>query len=122
MSRGEQESKDDRREKKPETLEGMPDSGSSTSDEEDESGFGGLTAAGAHLGVGAILYLQTMKTMTVLFLVLTILNLPVYFLYSQTTLNNKYGNLDIAFQYFTYGNFGGKLKMCSSAEIDFKEP
>ena len=110
MSRGEQESKEDKKKRKPPTLEGMPDSGSSTSEEEEECGFGGLTAAGAHVGVGAILYLQTMKTMTMLFLVLTILNLPVYFIYSQTTLNNKYGDLDIAFQYFTYGNFGGNLQ------------
>ena len=67
---------------RPETLKDLPDSQSESSELEDEVGFGGLTAAGAHLGVGAILYLQTMKTFLVLFFMLTILNLPVYFIYS----------------------------------------
>lgn len=80
FSRG--DTTEERKDRKPPTLQEMPDSGSSTSEDEEECGFMGLTAAGAHLGVGAILYLQTMKTMTMLFFVLTILNLPVYFLYS----------------------------------------
>lgn len=82
LSRG---SVDEHRGNKPESLKTLPDSPSDSSELEDEVGFGGLTAAGAHLGVGAILYLQTMKTFALLFLVLTIFNLPVYFLYSQTT-------------------------------------
>jgi hypothetical protein len=100
-------------------LKDLPESESESSELEDEVGFGGLTAAGAHLGVGAILYLQTMKTFCVLFFILTVINLPVYFIYSQTTLGNDYGSLDIAFQYFTFGNFGRIKEDCSSVPITF---
>jgi hypothetical protein len=114
LSRGDT---DERKIPRPETLMDLPDSESESSELEDEVGFGGLTAAGAHLGVGAILYLQTMKTFCVLFFILTVLNLPVYFLYSQTTLGNDYSSLDIAFQFFTFGNFGRIKKDCSSVPV-----
>lgn len=103
MSRGDT---DERKIVKPDSLHDLPTTESESSELEDEVGFGGLSAAGAHLGVGAILYLQTMKTFCVLFFILMILNLPVYFIYSQTTINNNYTRLDVAFQYFTFGNFG----------------
>ena len=45
--------------------------------------------------------------------------MPVYFLYSQTTLNNEYGDLDKVFQYFTFGNLGGMLEQCSSTSMTF---
>lgn len=73
---------DDHKGARPDSLKDLPDSPSDSSELEDEVGFGGLTAAGAHLGVGAILYLQTMKTFALLFFILTIMNLPVYFIYS----------------------------------------
>ena len=104
---------------RPESLKDLPPSESESSELEDEVGFGGLSAAGAHLGVGAILYLQTMKTFCVLFFILTILNLPVYFIYSQTTHNNDYTRLDTVFQYFTFGNFGRIKGTCSSVPVTF---
>ena len=110
---------DDHKGARPESLKDLPDSPSDSSELEDEVGFGGLTAAGAHLGVGAILYLQTMKTFALLFLVLTIFNLPVYFIYSQTTVGNDYTALNTAFQYVTFGNFGGTNKACSSTRLTF---
>jgi hypothetical protein len=110
---------DDRKGARPETLKGLPESPSDSSELEDEVGFGGLTAGGAHLGVGAILYLQTMKTFALLFLILTIFNLPVYFVYSQATQKNDYGDLNAAFQYFTVGNLGGTNRACSSTPITF---
>lgn len=38
-------------------MNDLPDSASESSGDEDEGGFGGLTSAGAHLGIGAVLYL-----------------------------------------------------------------
>jgi hypothetical protein len=115
---------DDHKGARPDTLKDLPDSPSESSELEDEVGFGGLTAAGSHLGVGAILYLQTMKTFALLFFILTIFNLPVYFIYSQTTENNDYRSLDTVFQHFTFGNLGGTNAACSSIplSLDASEP
>lgn len=110
---------DDHKGARPDSLKDLPDSPSDSSELEDEVGFGGLTAAGSHLGVGAILYLQTMKTFALLFFILTILNLPVYFIYSQTTARNDYSDLNTVFQYFTFGNLGGTNRACSSIPITF---
>ena len=118
LSRGDT---DERKMARPESLKDLPPSESDSSELEDEVGFGGLTAAGAHLGVGAVLYLQTMKTFCVLFFILTILNLPVYFVYSQTTHGNDYTRLDTVFQYFTFGNFGRIKEGCSSVPVTFSE-
>jgi hypothetical protein len=66
---------------KPESMNDLPDSGSDSSELEDKYGFNGLTGAGAHLGIGAIIYLQSMYTFIILFFVLTCLNIPVYMSY-----------------------------------------
>ena len=62
-------------------MNDLPDSGSDSSELEDKYGFNGLTGAGAHLGIGAIIYLQSMYTFFMLFLILTILNIPIYMMY-----------------------------------------
>ena len=76
LHRGEKEKKF-----KPETMNDLPDSGSDSSELEDKYGFHGLTGAGAHLGIGAIIYLQSMYTFFILFFVLTVLNIPIYLMY-----------------------------------------
>lgn len=43
--------------------------------------FKGLSQASKYVGEGAILYLQNMKTFSVLFLILVILNIPLYWLF-----------------------------------------
>jgi len=85
-------------------MNDLPDSASESSGDEDEGGFGGLTSAGAHLGIGAVLYLQIMKTFAILFFFLTLLNLPVYALYSSNTLDNNYKNFFGGYPFFSLGN------------------
>ena len=99
---------------KPEGIKDLPDSGSESSEDEDTVGFGGLSAAGAHLGVGAALYLQTTKTLAMLFFILTVLNLPIYMLYNNNTSNtlDEYLAIDRMFHIFGIGNLRGKSNYC----------
>lgn len=59
----------------------MPD------DDSDESSSDGaqkgLTDTAVHLGIGPVLYLQIMKTMMILMFLLSILNIPIFILYSN---------------------------------------
>jgi len=48
---------------------------------EDDPRAKGLTPAAQHIGEGAILYLQTMKTFSVMFFVLSFINIPIYYAY-----------------------------------------
>lgn len=99
----------------------MPDSGSETSSDEDPVGFGGLTGAGAHIGIGAALYLQTTKTMTILFFILTILNIPIYLIYNSGTSNNDFHSIDRMWHYFGIGNLRGRTTHCNSVPIQFDD-
>lgn len=106
---------------KPEGIKDLPDSGSETSSDEDPVGFGGLTGAGAHIGIGAALYLQTIKTMTILFLILTVLNIPIYMIYNSGTSNNDFHNIDKIWHYFGIGNLRGRTTYCSTVPIQFDD-
>jgi hypothetical protein len=92
----------------------LPDSGSDSSEDEDTVGFGGLSAAGAHLGAGAALYLQTTKTLSMLFCILTIINVPLYLLYNNSTSNtiDDYMAIDRGFHFFGIGNLRGRSNYC----------
>ena len=57
---------------RPPSMKDLPESNSS-SDDEDE-GTKGLTQCSIALGEGATLYLQMMKTLTVMFIILTIIS------------------------------------------------
>lgn len=94
--------RDKRIEEKPDSLADIPSTDSSDSDIGDS--FKGLSSASKYLGEGATLYLQTMKTLFILFLILTIINIPVYVIYNNATMNNKYKKMDQLFKYFTIGN------------------
>lgn len=95
---------------KPDSLKDMPSSssGSSTSSmDEDVNESKGLSTCSLKLGDGASLYLQTIKTFMILFITLTILNIPVLTMYSNHTLNNNYSSFSKGFfKYFTLGNMG----------------
>ena len=65
---------------KPASLKDIMSSDSSESDEEDPRAKG-LTSAAKHIGEGAVLYLQTMKTFAAMFFTLSLINLPVYYAY-----------------------------------------
>ena len=76
---------------KPDTMADVPDSPeSSASDYEDP--YYGLQNGAIYLGEGAVLYLQIMKTIMYLFLVLTIINLPPLMLYPNLTNQNNYSH------------------------------
>jgi hypothetical protein len=93
---------------KPESLQDLPDSDSDSTDSEDDGeGINGLTVCATKLGDGAALYLQTMKTMMIMFLILSILNIPIFYIYAKGTSHNNYaGLLKDTFKYFTIGNLG----------------
>ena len=91
---------------------------SDSSSESGDEGAKGLTACAVKLGAGASLYLQTTKTLMVMFFLLTILNLPVYYIYAKSTLNNDYYNLQKGFfKYFSVGNLGMADKFCGSGVV-----
>lgn len=105
---------------KPSSMNDLPDSASESSGDEDEGGFGGLTSAGAHLGIGAVLYLQIMKTFAILFLFLTLLNLPVYALYASNTLQNEYQHFLGGYPFFSLGNLAQENPYCSTSKELFE--
>ena len=79
---------------KPDTMKDVPDS---DSDSEANDTFKGLSPASIYLGEGAIMYLQMMKTFSVLFLILTLINVPLCLMYASLTEGNNYFALNIAF-------------------------
>ena len=101
---------------KPETMKDVPDS---DSDSEANDTFKGLSSASIYLGEGAVMYLQMMKTFAVLFFILTIINIPIFLMFSSTTVDNNYLALNQAFQYFTIGNIGKGNDVCSYSNVDF---
>ena len=64
-----------------------------------------MSAAACHLGIGAILYLQILKTFVILFIVLTLINIPIIGLYANSSKTNM-TNFEEVFAYFTLGNLG----------------
>ena len=101
---------------KPDTMKDVPDS---DSDSEANDTFKGLSSASIYLGEGAVMYLQMMKTFAVLFFILTLINLPIFLMFSSTTADNNYFAPKEAFQYFTIGNIGKGNDVCSYSNIDF---
>lgn len=99
----------------------MKDVPDSDSDSEANDTFKGLSAAAIYLGEGAIMYLQMMKTFAVLFLILTLINVPLCLMYASLTDGNNYYSLNIAFQYFTIGNIGKGNLICNYSNIEHKK-
>lgn len=94
-----------------------PDSGSSSSEGEEDKG---ITKCSQGLGDGASLYLQMMKTFMIMFLLLSILNLPIYIIYEKNTEGNILNKLDKFFKYFTIGNLGQMTSKCGFSDFDYK--
>jgi len=91
-------------------MKDVLDSASNTDDEDKNDTYQGLSGASINIGEGAALYLQTMQTFAMLFFILTIINLPIYYLLSNSTENNninvkEFGN---SLKLFTYGNINRK--------------
>jgi hypothetical protein len=66
---------------RPESMHDLPESGSSSDSSEQEVGARGLTQAAQSLGDGATMYLQSVKTFAIMFIVLTIINIPIFMIY-----------------------------------------
>jgi hypothetical protein len=100
---------------KPITMEDVPSSDSVDSEANDT--FKGLSNASIYLGEGAILYLQTMKTLAILFFVLSLINIPIFIMYSKQTHNNQYEDVNQVFKYFTLGNIAQTNKVCGYSQV-----
>jgi len=61
-------------------MQDVPDSGS---DSENQDSFQGLSSAAIYVGEGAILYLQIVKTLGIMCVILSIINLPLYMVYAN---------------------------------------
>ena len=103
---------------KPDSMKDVPDS---ESDSAANDTFKGLSPASIHLGEGAVLYLQMMKTFAILFFMLTILNIPVFLMYSSMTVDNDYMSVQKAWQYFTLGNIGKGNNICGYSNIEYSD-
>jgi hypothetical protein len=58
-----------------------------------------------------------MKTFSIMFLLLTFLNLPIYALYVMNTDGNDWGDLGKLFKFFTIGNLGQLTRKCGSSNF-----
>ena len=59
-----------------------------------------------------------MKTLAIMFVILTILNIPLFCFYELNTTGNQLGDFTKAFKYFTLGNLGQMDKKCSWATFE----
>ena len=59
-----------------------------------------------HIGEGTSLYLQMMKTFTIMFLLLTLLNIPLYMVYFENAKEPVFADFHKMFGFFTIGNVG----------------
>jgi hypothetical protein len=95
----------------------LPDSGSSSSDGDEDKG---LTKTSQALGDGASLYLQMMKTLAVMFSLLSVMNLPLFIVYEGNTQGNELGALNTFFKYFTLGNLGQYTQFCGHSDFHYE--
>lgn len=93
----------------------LPDSNSDESSDDEA-----ISECSQALGDGAILYLQMMKTLTIMFLLLTVMNVPLCILYENNTDGNDILNIGQLFKYFTIGNLGQLTKRCGWGDLAFK--
>lgn len=86
-------------------MKDLPDTDSSDDPIKNDT-FKGLSEAAIYLGEGAVLYLQTMKTLAVLFFLLTVVNIPLYFLLQGGSRDNDFTDYKNILDFFTVGNLG----------------
>lgn len=103
---------------KPESMIDLPDSDSDSMDT-DEQQAKGLTITAMNLGDGATLYLQMIKTFALMFILLSIINIPIYVLYEHNTQGNVYFDFSKSFRLYTLGNLGQLSKRCSHQTMDW---
>jgi hypothetical protein len=106
--------------KKPATMKDLPDTDSSDDPIKNDT-YKGLSEAAIYLGEGAVLYLQTIKTLAILFFILTVINIPLYSLLQSATRKNNFSNVLSALNYFTIGNLGIPFQFCSHSYILYEK-
>ena len=103
---------------RPESMHDLPESGSSSDSSEQEVGARGLTQAAQCLGDGATMYLQSVKTFAIMFVLLTLINIPIFMIYQSTTYaNNEFTKPNEIFKYFTIGNLGRGDQECGYSHV-----
>lgn len=113
-------SKKDKSFKRPETMNDLPDSDSSDDPIKNDT-YKGLSEAAIHLGEGAVLYLQMMKTLAILFFLLTLINIPLCALLESSTRSNSYAKFTNALKYFSIGNLAVPEQLCSYSHILYQK-
>lgn len=101
---------------KPDSMWYMPETESSSTDQSDD-GPAGLSPATAALGEGAALYLQSMKILAWMFVVLSIINFPLLLIYPAPTKHNDYTNAGSVFGLFTLGNMARPNPACGFSDL-----
>ena len=87
-------------------MRDMPDSDSDVSE---EGPFKGLNDAAMYIGEGPILFLQIMKTFSILFTVLSLINAPIFWIYSAANETNAIDSILLNDWYsLTAGTLGHK--------------
>jgi hypothetical protein len=100
-------------------MKDVPDSGSDS--EENLDSFQGLTKAAIYVGEGPVLYLQIVKTLGVMCTILSIINMPLYLMYS-TAANSRVNflNVNSVFQHFSLGYIGTTIQICQTSHIPYE--
>jgi NADH:ubiquinone oxidoreductase subunit 2 (subunit N) len=62
-----------------------------------------------------------MQTLAILFFVLSIVNIPIFLMYSNQTQNNDYYNINQVFKYFTLGNIAQTNKVCGYSQVKYTD-
>lgn len=102
---------------KPSSMRDMPDS---ASDGSEEGPYRGLSDSAMFIGEGPILFLQIMKTFTIMFFVLSLINVPVFWIYSRA---NEVGAISSIMSYdwksLTLGTLGHNQQICNHTHITY---
>ena len=73
-----------------------------------------------YIGEGPILYLQIQKTFAILFFVLSVLNIPIYWIYAAS---NEVSPVNSVFSYdwksLTIGTLGFKEEQCMTSHVSY---
>ena len=103
---------------KPESMQDVPDSGS---DSENMDSFEGLSSAAIYVGEGAILYLQIVKTLGIMCVILSIINMPLFMVYQNAGQSGSINILSMnsVVEGFCLGNIGSIRKVCVNSHIPY---
>jgi len=105
---------------KPISMRDVPDSDSGSSDTKNT--YKGLSNAAIFVGEGPILYLNIMKTLYIMFIVLSILNIPLFMIFASFGDNSfMYELFTLNFNKLTLGTLGLKENHCTTTHVSLDE-